>query len=78
MTENVTPLHPTDGTPDTIKPGPFTFEATCPECAQLVRFPIELFTRLTVDQNAGKLRVIMSSKALEHTCNEATDSEPMF
>jgi hypothetical protein len=71
----VTPLHPAD--PSVIRPGAFTVEATCPECDRLVRFPIELFPRLSVDQNGGKLRIVMSGKALEHSCT-VEDGEPLF
>jgi hypothetical protein len=72
--DNVTPIR---DEPTVLKPGPFTFEAPCPECAQLVRFPIELFPRFSADQHGAKLRVIMSSKALEHECGR-DDSEPLF
>jgi hypothetical protein len=73
--ENVTPIR-TDVTPE-LQAGAYTFTATCPECNGLVRFPIELFPRLTVDQSGGKLRVQMSSKTQEHSCSSA-DGEPLF
>ncbi len=73
--DNVVPID--RDTPTLIKPGPYTFECPCPECAQVVRFPIELFPRFTADQHGSKLRVIMSSKALEHECGTET-TEAMF
>jgi hypothetical protein len=63
--------------PATITPGPFTLAAQCPECSQTVRFPIELFPRFTADQHGSKLRVVLSSKALEHECG-TENTEPMF
>lgn len=76
--DNVTPI---DGkaaaTPEVITSGAYAFEAKCPECEQVVRFPIELYPRFSADQHGSKLRVVMSSKTLEHDC-AAEATEPMF
>lgn len=77
MTESAPPVVSLDGSPAVIAPGPYTFTAPCPECTQAVRFPIELFPRFTADQHGSKLRVVMSSKAIEHECG-TEQTEPMF
>lgn len=56
--------------PMELTEGAHALELKCPECGRTVQFPIELSGRLTVDSlNGGKLKPVMSSKSLEHTCN---------
>lgn len=57
-------------TPETLAVGPYTLRAPCPECGQVVHFPVELDVRLAVDTTGGKLRPVLRTKATEHSCGE--------
>jgi Holliday junction resolvase RusA-like endonuclease len=65
--------------PMELSEGAHALELKCPECGRTVQFPIELSGRLTVDSlNGGKLKPVMSSKSLEHTCNGAGQGQLEF
>ena len=67
------------GDPMEITEGAHALTLTCPGCSRSVQFPIELTSRLTVDSlNGGKLKPVMSTKSLEHTCNGAGQGELEF
>lgn len=65
--------------PMDITEGAHALLVKCPECGREVNFPIEVSGRLTVDSlNGGRLKPVVSTKSLEHTCNGEDQPEMDF
>jgi Holliday junction resolvase RusA-like endonuclease len=65
--------------PMDITEGAHALLVKCPECGREVNFPIEVSGRLTVDSlNGGRLKPVVSTKSLEHTCNGESQQEMDF
>lgn len=62
-----------------ITEGAHALTLECPSCDRQVSFQIEIGARLVVDgDNGGRLKPVMSTKSVEHSCNSEIQPELTF
>lgn len=62
-----------------INEGAHALTLECPACERQVSFQIEIGARLSVDNlNGGRLKPVMSTKSVEHSCNSEIQPELAF
>lgn len=62
-----------------IREGAHALTLECPSCERQVSFQIEIGARLTVDDlNGGRLKPVLSTKSVEHSCNSEIQPELTF
>jgi hypothetical protein len=63
-----------------ITEGIHTFTGKCPDCGRTQTFPLELGVQRTTSSLSGatKLRIEVSTKAAEHSCNGEDQAEMDF
>lgn len=62
---------------DTLTQGEYVLQADCPECGYVVHFPLELASRLTVDDSGSTLRPVLRAKSKEHACSADSAQQPL-